>query len=143
MGPTRFFFTRHGEAIHNPLINAKRKAEGRAILDPELTDLGIKQAKTLQEQVKQQVPEIAVVITSPLTRALQTTQLAFGSDVKVVVTPLHTESGFAVEGDPVAGNPCQRGKAATELQQQFPPQWDWSALEDESLWTTTATSGIT
>eukprot|EP00747_Dinoflagellata_sp_TGD_P169851 gnl/TRDRNA2_/TRDRNA2_199902_c0_seq1.p1 gnl/TRDRNA2_/TRDRNA2_199902_c0~~gnl/TRDRNA2_/TRDRNA2_199902_c0_seq1.p1 ORF type:complete len:208 (-),score=43.18 gnl/TRDRNA2_/TRDRNA2_199902_c0_seq1:97-720(-) len=138
----RFLFTRHGEAAHNPLINAKRKAEGRALLDPELTEKGVEQATALRARIREEVPDLTLVVTSPLRRALQTTLLAFGADAPVVVTPLHTESGHIVDGDEVAGHPCQRGRSAEELQKLFPPSWDWSQLQDAACWTNTQASKI-
>ena len=121
---TTYFFTRHGEAQHNV---AAVKAEGRKLLDPELTDLGREQASLLGKRLK----GLSVVVTSPLTRALQTTVLIVKEmpGVKVLVTALHTENGMAVEGDEVAGENCQRGRRTEDLREAF-PDFDFSTLSD-------------
>lgn len=125
-------WARHGQAEHNVLIDAGRKAEGRALLDPPLTALGLEQARGLAGSLAQVVqggeleeaPAVALsslvdaVVTSPMTRALETVEAAFGPEppVPVLVTSLHTETGIPQEGDEVAGTPCQKGSPLPELE---------------------------
>ena len=45
-----FSFARHGEAQHNKLIRDGRDSEGRALLDPALTEAGEAQARQLAER---------------------------------------------------------------------------------------------
>ena len=114
---SKFYFTRHGEAEHNVVIARGREqndmeeiARGRAILDPELTELGQTQARSLGQELREQ--RFAVIVTSPLRRARQTTDLIveeLKTKPRIVVTALHTESGMPIEGDDVAGQNCQRG----------------------------------
>lgn len=128
-----------GEAAHNPLISAGKKAEGRAILDPALTATGRAQAVALAEDLAQPQKQFDIVVTSPLTRALETAAAIYATQesARVVVTALHTENGIPVPGDPVAGNPCQRGAAADDLAARYAsPDWDFSAVRDPRAWAT-------
>ena len=138
-----FTFIRHGEAAHNPLITAGDKAAGRAILDPKLTALGTEQATALGAKLTESNQSFDIVVTSPLSRALQTTALACPAECaarRVVVTSLHTENGIPVEGDPVAGNPCQRGAPLAELRADY-PTFDFAGCADEAQWTTDGRGG--
>lgn len=122
----RFFWARHGQAEHNVLIDAGRKAEGRGLLDPPLTEAGREQAAglaaslaalSLPEQGAEAVADgiqsqVDVVVTSPMTRALETAEIAVGTaEVPVIVTSLHTETGIPQPGDEVAGQNCQKGSS--------------------------------
>ena len=82
----RFFFVRHGEGEHNALIDAG-KAEGdaakteagRDLLDPRLTARGREQAAALRARLQAEGgAAFELVVTSPLSRALETAQIAFG-----------------------------------------------------------------
>lgn len=83
------WFVRHGQSeanIHTP---------GRSQLDPSLTDSplsgkGVLQAQALQSIVRKWNPQI--IISSPLTRAMQTCCLAFEREIQPIVAwPLVTE----------------------------------------------------
>ena len=85
-GGPRFFFVRHGEGEHNALIDAG-KAEGdaakteagRNVLDPRLTARGREQAAGLRAKLQAEgAGAFELVVTSPLSRALETAQIAFG-----------------------------------------------------------------
>lgn len=69
--PTRLYFIRHGRSIHNE-SNELRPL----IWDAPLHKIGIRQAACLRQQLKQ-VP-LEVVVTSPMTRAIQTALIALG-----------------------------------------------------------------
>ncbi|KAJ8604075.1 hypothetical protein CTAYLR_001773 [Chrysophaeum taylorii] len=131
----RVLLTRHGEALHNVMIAAGRRAgdavvveEGREMFDPALTETGQAQAEALARELEG--VGIAIIVTSPLRRALETTRIvAERLKVGVVVSSLHTENGIVVAGDDVAGKPCQRGRSKGALLAEY-PAWDFSGLDD-------------
>lgn len=136
-----FFFTRHGEAAHNVLINTGKKEgnlevvkRGRALFDPSLTTRGLSQAKALAESIS--AHPVSLIVTSPLQRALETTELVWRHipGTRVIVSSLHTENGMVVQGDDVAGAPCQLGKSVDEIRSTFPAAWDFSPLDDTATW---------
>jgi len=137
--PQRIFsFVRHGEAEHNPLIAAGKLSEGRALLDPGLTTLGHEQANKLAEELSSPHKQFDMIITSPLLRALQTTEhlVKVMDKCDVVVVSLHTENGIPIDGDPAAGTQCQRGsRGVAELQKAFPSEWDFRNLASPREWT--------
>lgn len=137
--PSRTFsFVRHGEAAHNVLIAGGKAEEGRAILDPHLTELGNEQASKLADEVAPSYKNFDIIVTSPLSRALQTTAHVYDKmrNARVIVTALHTENGIPVGGDPKAGKPCQRGESVATLRPRYPPTWDWAAVDHDRNWTT-------
>ena len=70
--PSRTFsFVRHGEAAHNVLIAGGKAEEGRAILDPHLTELGNEQASKLADEVAPSYKNFDIIVTSPLSRAFR------------------------------------------------------------------------
>ncbi len=72
---SKIYWIRHGQAQHNVLADKIGEESYRILRDPELTLLGINQAK---ECNKIMVPEnIELVLVSPLTRTLQTAKLIF------------------------------------------------------------------
>lgn len=134
-------FTRHGEAAHNVLINSGKKEGnieaiklGRALFDPSLTSRGLSQAVALAESLA--AHPVSLIVTSPLQRALETTELVWRHipDIRVIVSSLHTENGMVVQGDDVAGEPCQLGKSVDEMRSTFPAAWDFSALDNTATW---------
>lgn len=68
--PQKVFFMRHGQALHNVTHDS-------SISDAPLTEIGMEQAKAVAVAPWDH-PAIELVVASPLTRALQTTLLAFG-----------------------------------------------------------------
>ncbi|QTM98253.1 histidine phosphatase family protein [Sediminibacillus dalangtanensis] len=75
-------FTRHGQGEHtlNP-------PESLHMTDPGLTEAGILQAKSLRKQFP--LSETELIISSPLRRTLQTTQIwSEGTDCTKMVSPL-------------------------------------------------------
>lgn len=137
----RYFWVRHGEAQHNVVINAAKEAgnhvmlaEGRGILDPSLTETGRSQAGCLRESIGRLGVALDVVVTSPMVRALETTDIAFrGTQVLILATSLHTETGIKVEGDDVAGQNCQKGSSADAQMAKF-PNIDFKHVEQEGNW---------
>ena len=72
--PTRIVCIRHGEST----FNAAHRATGRdpGHLDARLTERGQAQARAARERLAQ-IP-FELVVTSPLTRAIQTSAILFG-----------------------------------------------------------------
>ncbi|PRP81838.1 fructose-2,6-bisphosphatase [Planoprotostelium fungivorum] len=78
----RVYFIRHGQSFYNA---AALKGYDPMIPDAELTDLGKRQATELSQQVES-LPDIDLIVCSPLSRAIQTTFIAF--DKRIAFTPL-------------------------------------------------------
>jgi broad specificity phosphatase PhoE len=111
---------RHGQSEFNLHFSATRRDPG--IVDPRLTDLGHRQAADAARLLAAQ--RVTRIITSPYTRALQTTApLARALRVPVVVNPIVRERyAFA----------CDIGTPRTELERAW-PEHDFSGL-DEVWW---------
>ncbi|KAI5272220.1 hypothetical protein E4T47_04461 [Aureobasidium subglaciale] len=83
--PPTVILIRHGQALHN--INHKlslktpcltRPAQEWEIPDPELSELGQQQCRTLEQHLRQHLPladKVERIITSPMRRTLETTTL--------------------------------------------------------------------
>ena len=82
----RLFCIRHGEGWHNVnfhLLGKKAYYEKEG-MDPNLTEKGIKQAQDLGIQWKEK-KDIELIITSPLTRCIETTKNIFGdTDIPII-----------------------------------------------------------
>lgn len=108
----RVAFIRHGEAVHNPHLQASKKetdpetkaalyAKGISFLDPTLTEKGAQQAEGLRAKLAQEGREYDVVVVSPLRRAIQTAHIALSGRAGLfVVDPESTETA-----DPIWGLP--------------------------------------
>lgn len=97
---------RHGEGHHNATKNWKLE-------DPYLTDLGKKQARSVKS------PEgIELIISSPLTRAIQTTQEIWGAKppCPVQISSLHSER---------VCDHCDEGREKSILAGEFPFLKTW------------------
>ena len=140
---TRFFFVRHGEALHNPPLvkgNFKSKdpaeinfallREARSIINPVLTDKGRTQAEGLAKKMEDEGRAFDLCITTPLARAIETSQLAFGKIcAKFMINPELCETASLKLAGP------QRGHSVAEMIEKHPyiSQWDRS-LMTESNW---------
>mmetsp|Transcript_14130 Transcript_14130/g.21460 ORF Transcript_14130/g.21460 Transcript_14130/m.21460 type:complete len:288 (-) Transcript_14130:286-1149(-) len=82
----RVFMIRHGQAEHNVMMEQGKKALGRLMRDPGLTEKGINQAKNIRnEEILKEIlnspPDSmrkSLVVVSPLRRTMQTAIHAFG-----------------------------------------------------------------
>mmetsp|Transcript_6070 Transcript_6070/g.11089 ORF Transcript_6070/g.11089 Transcript_6070/m.11089 type:complete len:223 (+) Transcript_6070:1-669(+) len=112
---------RHGHSQHNPERGAFLGGLSwlSKLFHPDtcLTDVGQQQAKDLHEQLtgdpKHPLNSVEVIITSPLSRCIQTTLLVFG-DTGIpprVVSAAHTERCVF---------PCDTGRSPEELVTSFP-----------------------
>jgi broad specificity phosphatase PhoE len=117
----QLIFIRHAEAEHNILIEQKKQAEARELHDPKLTERGFSQANALAESLINQ--KIDIVITSPLTRALQTVEATFKHrKIPIVVSSQLAEHGYGPW-------PCDFGSDINILRNRF-PNLDFSFLPD-------------
>lgn len=126
--PGGLYFVRHGEAEHNPSIKKAKSShpngkglltKSGAMLDPTLTPKGEEQARSLRQWCKLQGISFDTLVTTPLSRALKTANIALQPFVtgKCIVTPdctdtshsSHTKLGNAQKGycivDMISANP--------------------------------------
>mmetsp|Transcript_90008 Transcript_90008/g.141031 ORF Transcript_90008/g.141031 Transcript_90008/m.141031 type:complete len:261 (+) Transcript_90008:39-821(+) len=134
-------FIRHGEGYHNVAQTEWRK-QGKSAepydlehdpdfkyLDPDLTEKGVEQAKSLQQRTAEVKPELLVV--SPMRRAIRTGLLAFesqvsGGSLKVLAQELLHETA--------GGHTCDKRLPRTDLASEF-QQVDFSLIgEEDPLW---------
>lgn len=106
---------RHAQSRHNARV-LEVPEENMARMDPALrdaplTELGFQQAQRLAEELTA-LREIELVVTSPLTRAIQTTLAAFGNHpAPRIVEHLHREHQDSF---------CDIGRSPAELKAEFP-----------------------
>lgn len=110
MTQTRIVCIRHGEST----FNAAHRLTGRdpGHIDARLTERGLAQVKAARDAL-QAIP-FELVVTSPLTRALQTTAGLFAghpADPEILVEVLHREC---------QESSCDIGRAASVLAAEFP-----------------------
>ncbi|TGO78091.1 hypothetical protein BELL_0079g00100 [Botrytis elliptica] len=87
---TFIHLVRHGEAYHNlGHSNGKINPKSYDIQDPYLTCKGIEQAQSTREQMTRRCPVPNLVLTSPLTRTLETTLhiFPFANNVSIYPQP--------------------------------------------------------
>lgn len=119
-GSPTIYLVRHAEAVHNV-------AKDFNIRDPGLTELGFSQAVALATGFPA-LDSVAVILSSPLRRTIETTITGFGNMIK-------NDSSDAVKLilDPDlqerSAEPCDTGSEVVVLQQRF-PGLDFSALSD-------------
>lgn len=134
-------FVRHGEAEHNPyVVKGKRDGDeallrtGRSILDPSLTEVGRRQAAELRRSLEASGARFDALVTTPLSRALETSELAFNGLVmqRFLVTPEATETAAVRLGGP------QRGLSVDAMRAKHAflnsALWDLSALREGENW---------
>jgi len=101
------YFIRHGESEFNAVHSDGDKDP--LIFDAPLTDKGRRQAQA----AKSQIAELGIkqVITSPLTRAIQTALCIFDDIAPITVTEKHRE---------LLIHSCDVGRPPSDLQRDFP-----------------------
>lgn len=153
--PKRLLFLRHGQAQHNPRAE-EAKDRGCShetflqlmkeddAFDAELTSLGQTQAILARERHLEKLQRVELVVSSPLSRAIQTANLVMEKRQKqqqqeeVAIKRVCVELFREINGWLL--NAKRRTK--TDLQERFyDPLWDFSGLsmEDET-WTETLES---
>jgi len=116
----RIFGIRHGEALHNIVGGVYGTEVYEKFGDTTLT------AKGMQQALEAHVPDVDVVLVSPLMRALQTAAIMYPNTQTIALEclkeiPQHTEI-------------CNRRSSRSLLTQLF-PKVDWSRVTDEEqLW---------
>lgn len=109
------YLIRHGQSA----FNAAYTGSGDPMIwDARLTAKGISQAIRAADEVAKL--NVELVVTSPLTRALETTEHLFSGSLPVAVVPGIREA---------QEHSCDIGRAPAVLQQEF-PDLDFSHLED-------------
>ncbi len=87
--PKSIHLIRHGQSVFNAAFDSQTRIDPM-IFDAPLSEIGIGQARSLRSEV--QALGVELVVTSPLTRAIQTTLHAFGPDhAPIRVESLHCE----------------------------------------------------
>lgn len=122
----RVLFIRHGQGMHNTSMM------GWELIDPPLTRKGEGQAQTLHEQLlaEPDFSSVELVITSPLTRAMQTALGGFdGVKVPFMVSPILRER---------LGAPCDVGLPPSKLTERIPEISGWTGFDklDQEWWCT-------
>ncbi|PQE31665.1 phosphoglycerate mutase family protein [Rutstroemia sp. NJR-2017a WRK4] len=72
-----FHLIRHGEAYHNLGHEQGTNRSSFAVPDPSITQLGIQQALSLQQHLSTLHPIPTLILTSPLSRAIETALLLY------------------------------------------------------------------
>jgi len=119
LNPNRFdfktiYFIRHEESISNVKSRqCKSCFTGGDDKDPKLSDYGNKKVDDLKSRLIEEkiMDEIQLVITSPLTRSLQTSRAFEDTPLPIIVTNLHTE---------IVDSISDVGRSPEELQNEFP-----------------------
>jgi broad specificity phosphatase PhoE len=139
--PKEVWILRHGQATHNPRAEAARAAgcsfdeffdlmRQDDSLDSPLTELGHKQAADVHERYGRLIiPQL--VVSSPLTRALQTAEGVLPPSTAVTANRLCYEGFREING--VLKNAQRR--SVTELRHRF-PAWDFDSLSspEDATW---------
>ncbi len=125
-GQKRVLFVRHAQGYHNESM------KGWQLTDPMLTAKGEAQVRQLNRELREEgeFPNIELIVTSPLTRAIQTATGGFdGCAAPYYVQPLLRER---------LGAPCDEGLPKTELLETIPEIRKWAGVDDldEKWWST-------
>ncbi len=144
----QIWILRHGQAHHNVRAEEKRKAgcsyqefldwmQKDDKWDADLTDLGEQQAQQHQPIVSNANHPIQLVVSSPLSRALRTADLAFpplsgaAADESCIIQRICKEDFREVNG----WLQNAKRRCVTDLQQRF-AHWDFDELQEhDQLWT--------
>jgi broad specificity phosphatase PhoE len=114
-GEKTVWLIRQGQAKHN-----EDPQEGYKKRDPRLTKVGKQQAKALRKDLKARKAKVEVVLSSPLSRALQTSQIVFPSRKVIPLAVLQEMSDV----------PCDTGRPREELAEKF-PNISFARLDEE------------
>lgn len=135
---------RHGQATHNPRAEAARAAgctfeeffelmRQDDSVDSPLTPLGLTQAEQVRSRHGARLREvIQLVVSSPLSRALQTADTVLPPHVTEVIR-ISREEFREINGELYN---AQR-RTVTALKAGFSPQWSWDSLltDHDEMWT--------
>jgi broad specificity phosphatase PhoE len=136
----RVVFLRHGttemnEYLHTQCNYYSPDFKDPLIFDTRLTEDGQKRARLVAAQAQKLRPQPQLIVSSPLTRALQTAELAFGplidAGVPCLALPLARERLFLSS---------DVGRPGLELAAEF-PRWRGSLARLEDGWWRTVDGG--
>lgn len=133
----RLLLIRHGRSEMNEYLSQAEQTWGDPdFIDPELCDtpltsVGLLQASQLNIKLRQSPTKIDLLISSPLTRALQTAETGFDNVVfsQRMVSPLASERVFLSS---------DTGSQPQELVKRF-PGWDIENTVGDTWWYTSET----
>lgn len=117
---SKIIIVRHAESVHNVTKDFSQ-------LDPPLTNLGVEQASSISQKLPS-AGNIAIIISSPLRRALQTTLAGFSTVLDKQYFDKSSGQGID-KGVTLSLNPdlqersdlpCDTGSSALELAKAFP-----------------------
>lgn len=125
--PKTILVVRHGESEHNAQLHSSLGVDENAevYIDAPLTELGRKQASAIAGDINSFAPEL--IVTSPLTRAIETGLLATAAlpqKVPFLITPLCSER---------MAYSCDIGNSVSVLQGRF-PKLDFSLVSPADVW---------
>ncbi|XVF70893.1 hypothetical protein PTKIN_Ptkin11bG0198800 [Pterospermum kingtungense] len=128
---------RHGQAMHNVEGDKNREALlSPHLFDAQLSPLGLQQVAKLRKDARGLLDRVDLVITSPLSRAMETAVRVFGSGGQMTPT-LNSPQIMAVElcRDRMGIRPCDMRRKVSECRSLF-PSIDFSMMdgEDDNLW---------
>eukprot|EP01132_Coremiostelium_polycephalum_P008405 gene8405-10322_t len=92
----KIFLIRHGQSTYNAAALANG-GKDPYLFDARLTELGISQAEGLGDVIRDNLQDVQLIVSSPMTRALDTTRRGFAALIKegkvpLEVIPYHSES---------------------------------------------------
>ncbi|PRP84654.1 hypothetical protein PROFUN_07904 [Planoprotostelium fungivorum] len=96
------YFVRHGESFYNAAVSSG--APDPMIPDAGLTERGVQQA-TLLSSIVSHLPELDLIVTSPLSRALMTTCIGFAERLSTTATKILPDFRERLSGCDDIGSP--------------------------------------
>jgi 2,3-bisphosphoglycerate-dependent phosphoglycerate mutase len=130
----QFYFIRHGQSANNLLYATTRSDKGRNC-DPELTDIGCRQAELLANYLCQEEFSLTHLYTSLMVRAVATGAVVSARlGLSLVAWPdLHEEGGIYLSDE--QGNPIgQPGKDRAYFEQNYPSLQLPESMGDSGWW---------
>ncbi|KYQ91557.1 phosphoglycerate/bisphosphoglycerate mutase family protein [Tieghemostelium lacteum] len=122
------YLIRHGQSTFNLAYKVENKDPW--LFDARLTSLGETQADGLRNLVAEKLHDIELIVSSPLTRAMDTTNRAFREvllkrkELKVRVIKHHSE--YVCTSD-------DNGRHLSEVSKEF-PHFDFTEVTEERWW---------
>lgn len=124
-----FYFVRHGQGIHNEAESSLGTVHWEAVearseqyFDAKLTEIGRNQAKSLLDsltKMQQSTPtfKFDLLIVSPLSRAIETAQIAFQPLFDNPKFPIYSHEMIR---ETIGRHYCDKRRSITELKQLYP-----------------------
>lgn len=134
----RVYFLRHGQALHNPRAE-EAKANGCPhstflqlmreddAFDAKLTPLGESQGRKAGELYQHKIQHVDLVVSSPLSRAILTADLAASPDDRRFSNRVCVENFREINGSFLNA----KRRSRVDLEEKFHSSWDFSGLTEE------------